>query len=632
MKHKKSTPSDRIPFSIGNLSIRQQLPLLICLLLLVLILLFGTISYLGVRRASLAIGEQRLRTLTEELSSMFQQSGVGLRASTQALARQQEIVHFFDADTGSFSGNDNRRLGSDGRGRANDNRRLASGEALEALRKALADSQTAWADLRDLQGRELLHAGRQEGATLTAGENAKRFVEPDAAKEVNPTRRDSNFVGKFYLGGDSMYFPIVATVSNGSKPVGYLFRWRTVRATQKTLTQLSQLLGAKAALYFGNFDGTLWTDLLRPVSNTSPAVKNLHKTVHYDRSGGKVIAYAMPISGTEWLIMVELSEELILEAADRFLYWMIGIGAVLMITGSWIAWLISRNVTRRLDRLMHATAAITGGDYSSPVPVDRQDEIGKLAASFNAMTAEVKHTQEELEKKVRLRTQELEAANKELEAFSYSVSHDLRAPLRAVSGYAMMLKEDYEATFDDEARRITGNILSNVRMMGRLIDDLIEFSRLGKREVRRQVTDMKTLADDCVATLVPAWPEEKFRVDVGPLPACSGDRDLLRQVWANLIGNAMKYSSKQADPCVTVGAMEEEAGTVYYVRDNGAGFDMKYADKLFKVFQRLHSQDEFEGTGVGLALVKRILDKHRAQIWAESSPGNGAVFYFRLPA
>jgi signal transduction histidine kinase len=405
-----------------------------------------------------------------------------------------------------------------------------------------------------------------------------------------------------------------------------------VRATQKTLNQLSQLLGARAALYFGNFDGSLWTNLLRPVSNTSPAVKNLHKTVHYDRSGGKVIAYAMPISGTEWLIMVELSEGLILEAADRFLYWMIGIGVVLMIAGSWIAWLISRNVTRRLDRLMHATAAITGGDYSSPVPVDRQDEIGKLAASFNAMTAEVKHTQEELEKKVRLRTQELEAANKELEAFSYSVSHDLRAPLRAVSGYAMMLKEDYEATFDDEARRITGNILSNVRMMGRLIDDLIEFSRLGKREVRRQVTDMKTLADDCVATLVPAWPEEKFRVDVGPLPVCSGDRDLLRQVWANLIGNAMKYSSKQTDPCVTVGAMEEEAGIVYYVRDNGAGFDMKYADKLFKVFQRLHSQDEFEGTGVGLALVKRILDKHRAQIWAESSPGNGAVFYFRLPA
>ena len=618
MKHKKLISSNRIPFSIGSLSIRQQLPLLICLLLLVLILLFGSVSYLGVRRASMAIGEQRLQTLTQELSSMFQQSGSSLSAGTQAFARQEDIVHFFDADTGSFSGNGSRRP--------------SSGKALEALQKTLADSQTTWADLRDLQGRPVLRAGKPQGGTLTAGENGKRFVEPDAAKEVNPTRHDSNFVGKFYLAGDSMYFPIVATVRKSGKPVGYLFRWRPVRATQKTLTQLSQLLGAKAALYFGNSDGSLWTDLLRPVSNTSPPTKNLHKPAHYEKPGGKVIGYAMPIPGTEWLIMVELSEDLILEAADRFLYWMIGIGAVLLITGSWIAWLISRNVTRRLDRLMHATAAMAGGDYSSPVAVDRQDEIGRLAASFNAMTTEVRHTQEELEKKVQRRTQELEAANKELEAFSYSVSHDLRAPLRAVSGYAMMLKEDYEATFDDEARRITGNILSNVKMMGTLIDDLIEFSRLGKREPRREITDMKTLADDCVATLVPAWPDEKFRIDIAPLPACSGDRDLLRQVWVNLIGNAMKYSSKQSDPCVTVGAMEQETGVVYFVRDNGAGFDMKYADKLFKVFQRLHSQDEFEGTGVGLALVKRILDKHRAEIWAESSPGNGAVFYFRLPA
>ena len=591
-----------------TLSIRQQLPLLICLLLLVLILLFGSISYLGVRRASMAIGEQRLRSLTEELSSMFQQSGTTLSKSTQAFARQEDIVRFFDGDSGS--------------------------KALAALQKTLADSQTTWADLRDLQGKVMLRAGKPGKGAFTPGEseNGKRFVEPDAAKEVNPTRHDSTFVGKFYLAGDSMYFPIVAAVGKSGKPLGYLFRWRPVRATPQALAQLSQLLGTNAALYFGNFDGTFWTDLLHPVTNTSPAANKLHKTVHYDRPDGKVIGYAMPIPGTEWLIMVELSEGLILETADRFLYWMIAIGAVLLITGSWIAWLISRNVTRRLDRLMHATAAMAAGDYSSPVAVDRHDELGRLAASFNAMTTEVRHTQQELEKKVQRRTQELEAANKELEAFSYSVSHDLRAPLRAVSGYAMMLKEDYEDTFDDEARRITGNILSNVKMMGRLIDDLIEFSRLGKREPRREITDMKTLADDCVATLVPAWPEQKFRIDVAPLPACSGDRDLLRQVWVNLIGNAMKYSSRRPDPCVTVGAMEEETGVVYFVRDNGAGFDMKYSGKLFKVFQRLHSQDEFEGTGVGLALVKRILDKHRAEIWAESSPGNGAVFYFRLPA
>jgi light-regulated signal transduction histidine kinase (bacteriophytochrome) len=221
--------------------------------------------------------------------------------------------------------------------------------------------------------------------------------------------------------------------------------------------------------------------------------------------------------------------------------------------------------------------------------------------------------------------------NNELEAFSYSVSHDLRAPLRAVSGYTIMLKEDYDYTFDDEARRITANILANVKMMGMLIDDLLAFSRLGKREVRKQTTDMKELAEDCVAVLSQNLPNEKVLIDIGALPCCKGDSDLLKQVWMNLIGNAIKYSSKRADPHITIGAVDDAGGPVYFVRDNGAGFDSRYSDKLFKVFQRLHSQEEFEGTGIGLALVKRILDKHKGHIRAESAPGNGAVFYFHLP-
>jgi signal transduction histidine kinase len=481
------------------------------------------------------------------------------------------------------------------------------------------DTLTVRADLLDLHGRLLLDAG-------------KRWVEPDVAGEFHSGPLDSPFVGRLYLSGDSMFYPSIARVYRGGKPEGYLLRWRPVRTTQKAVVQLSQLLGTKATLYFGNSDGSLWTDMLKPVTNTSPTVQNLRKTLHYDRRNGKVIGYTMPIVGTRWLIMVELSEDLILEAANRFLYWMLGIGAVLVITGSLIAWFISRSVTRRLDRLMHATTVIADGDYSSRVPVDRQDEIGELAASFNTMVAQVHHTQEELENKVKLRTQELEVVNKELEAFSYSVSHDLRAPLRAVSGYTMMLKEDYEDSLDDEARRILGNILSNVKMMGRLIDDLIGFSRLGKRDVRKQVTDMKELVEGCVAELTPAWPEGRFQIEIGALPACMGDSDLLKQVWINLIGNSMKYSSRNAEPRIDVGAVEERAGTIYFVRDNGAGFEMRYADKLFKVFQRLHSQEEFEGTGVGLALVKRIVDKHRGEIWAESSPGKGAVFYFRMPA
>jgi signal transduction histidine kinase len=533
---------------------------------------------------------------------------------TQATANREEIINFLSADT---------------------QRSQFPARALEVMQKLLVDSQTSWMELRDLRGRLLLRAGRETG--MTKGSDASQGTAvgtkaPDPSQEITGPKPDTSFIGKIYLAGDSMYYPVIVAVLKDKRPVGYLLRWRPMRATPQALAQLSQLMGAKATLYFGNRDGTLWTDMLRPVAAPPSDPQNIHQPVTYKRPGGSpVIAFSLPVAGSKWVILVELSRDLVLETANRFLYSMIAIGLILMISGMLIAWRISRNITRPLDRLIEATAAIAGGDYSSPVVIDRRDELGKLAASFNSMAVQVHHAQDELEKRVRMRTEELQAVNKELEAFSYSVSHDLRAPLRAVSGYAMMLKEDYEESFDEEARRITGNIISNVKMMGRLIDDLIAFSRLGKREILRRDVDMKALAEVCVAELLLTWPEEKFSVVAGDLPGCRGDEDLIKQVWMNLIGNALKYSSLKEEPRIEIGSTKNAAGVIYFVRDNGAGFDMKYADKLFKVFQRLHSQEEFEGTGVGLALVKRIIDKHKGRIWAESAPGNGAAFYFSLP-
>ncbi len=252
-----------------------------------------------------------------------------------------------------------------------------------------------------------------------------------------------------------------------------------------------------------------------------------------------------------------------------------------------------------------------------------------IAITQARLYARVKRQTEELEQRVAERTAALEAANKELESFSYSVSHDLRAPLRAVDGYAQMLVEDYGERLDDEGRRLLGVVRASAEQMGRLIDDLLKFSQVGRRALARNPVDMRSLASEVAAELAPAYP--KARIELGALPALAGDRALLRHVWSNLIGNALKYSAQTASPSVQISGRVEGAENIYTVGDNGAGFDMRYYDKLFNVFQRLHREDEFEGTGVGLAIVQRVVVRHGGRVWGEGTVGEGARFHFALP-
>jgi signal transduction histidine kinase len=221
----------------------------------------------------------------------------------------------------------------------------------------------------------------------------------------------------------------------------------------------------------------------------------------------------------------------------------------------------------------------------------------------------------------------LQAANKELESFAYSVSHDLRAPLRAVEGYARMLEEDSAPKLDDEGRRQLAMIRSGSRQMDQLIQDLLALSRLGRQALRPAPLDMAALARETLSEL----PVGKARVAIGELPAASGDRALLKQVWVNLLSNAIKYSGRRDAPEVKISGVANNEQLVYCVQDNGAGFDMRYADKLFGVFQRLHRPEEFPGTGVGLAIVQRIVARHGGRVWAEGKPNEGAIFFFSLP-
>ena len=226
----------------------------------------------------------------------------------------------------------------------------------------------------------------------------------------------------------------------------------------------------------------------------------------------------------------------------------------------------------------------------------------------------------------------LEAANKELEAFSYSVSHDLRAPLRHIDGFAGLLQRTSAPKLDEKERRYLSLITESAKRMGRLIDDLLEFSRMGRAELRRDTVDMGALVRTTLRELEPDLQGRVIEWRIAALPAVPGDASLLRQVWANLLANAVKYSRPRATAVIEVGCETDKPNeTVFFVRDNGVGFEMKYASHLFGVFQRLHRPEDFEGTGIGLANVRRIIARHGGRTWAEGQPDVGATMWFTLP-
>jgi light-regulated signal transduction histidine kinase (bacteriophytochrome) len=268
-------------------------------------------------------------------------------------------------------------------------------------------------------------------------------------------------------------------------------------------------------------------------------------------------------------------------------------------------------------------------------------EVTVLADAFNEMLGEIqrrdtslRNAQLELEDRVRERTGELDAANKELEAFSYSVSHDLRSPLRHVTGFASLLEEHCKDLIDEQGRKYLQTITESAKGMGRLIDDLLEFSRMGRGQVVKRKVNLNELVQDArreVLTEGVAHPDIAWQI--ADLPDVEGDGAMLRLAIVNLLSNAVKYSSPRDQPRIEIGTTEGEPGeTVVYVRDNGVGFDPRYAHKLFGVFQRLHSADEFDGTGIGLANVQRIVQRHGGRVWAEGRVDEGATFYLGLPA
>lgn len=265
-------------------------------------------------------------------------------------------------------------------------------------------------------------------------------------------------------------------------------------------------------------------------------------------------------------------------------------------------------------------------------PTEEEVLLLQSLADITAVTIENVNVYTELEQRVKDRTRQLEAINKELEAFSYSVSHDLRAPLRAIKAYTAILLEDHGHQLGEEAHTVAEKITNGATNMGLLIDHLLTFFKSDRRQLARSTILMKDMVLAITRELQEQEKNRSIEFMIQEIPDAVADPSLIRQVWINLIGNAIKYTGKKERAMIEIGSEKHAEKTVYYVRDNGAGFDMHYYDKLFGVFQRLHTAEDFEGTGIGLATVQRIIYRHGGEVWAMAKPGEGATFYFSLPA
>ena len=307
-------------------------------------------------------------------------------------------------------------------------------------------------------------------------------------------------------------------------------------------------------------------------------------------------------------------------AARRQVLWTSSFLVVAMLAILAAYFLIFRRlVLAPVHRLQSATDRIAGGDLEHRVGLVSANELGELGRRFDHMTGELQASQARMT-----------AANKELEAFAYSVSHDLRAPLRGMDAFSRILLEKHTSQMEQDARHCLQMIRDNAQQMGHLIDDLLAFSRLGQQKLRKEPVDQEVLVRSVIQSLQAEQQGRQIDLAIGELPAAEADPRLLKQVWVNLITNAFKYTRGRETAVVRVGSETQSGSPVYYVQDNGVGFDMRYAHKLFKVFQRLHRAEDYEGTGVGLAIVQRIIDRHGGRIWVQAEKNQGATFYFTL--
>ena len=590
-----------------------RLPAAIAVLLL---LVSGTLAFLTFgesRRAAVASARARLQHLVTLLGSSFESNANTVRQSGAQLARDPDVVAV-----------------------------LSGAAPAEPLRKKFAsslvsNSMTYGVELWNVAGDAVL---------VTAAESAPE-VDPEWNAFPTWAKPDDVTISPIVSAKRGGAYAIASPVRANQQLLGYVVARRRVGSAapvQNSARLVVELMGPESRILVGQPD-TVWVEVLGkdggPIGPVAPGPDG----VYWAREGeARWLGVAEPIKGTGWHLRIEFPEHVVYAQSKEVLWNTIHIALIVAGLGAIGGWVISRRLIRPLRELTQAAASVAEGTEPARVAAKRADEIGELAAAFNTMAARVTEGRHNLEARVAERTQELARAlaqleedakqlsrsNRELESFSYTISHDLRAPLRSIDGFSDALLTDCADQLDEVGKGHLNRVRRAAKRMGQLIDDLLELSRVSRTELISSPVALDTLASRLVRDLRERDPDRQVDVKIQPAPPAQGDARLLALVLQNLFENAWKFTSRRADGCIEFGVSNEGPPVTYFVRDNGVGFDMAHSSKLFGIFQRLHSMDEFPGTGVGLAIVQRIIERHGGRVWVDAQPGAGATFFFTL--
>lgn len=616
-----------------SLPLSRKLPLLVCGLLVGVTVLQTVASYGDVRASGEAVARERLRAVTTQLAGMLATSATNSVTTLQREAGDSAYSRFLRAPTSA-----NRAA------------------ALAVMRKPRPGaSQRIVTELWSAQQDLLLSTAREMPVVAIAPRKPREIAEPGGARNLRnaPIARNARTagdgrdaseeiaavakggrpaIGRFRYVRDSVMVPVVAAVGDPHKPAGYLVVWSRIAATPAAREPLLRLIGSGSSLYVGNDTGSFWTDLSGSVP--APAVdprRGPDVVVFAGADGEPVLGRARAIAGTPWYVLIEFPESIALAGTQRFLWRAALVGLALLAAGFILTVAMTRSITKPLDQLSAASHAIAAGNFTATVPVERHDELGALGEAFNTMASQVRDTHSALEERVRDRTKALEERNEELEAYAYSVSHDLRSPIRAMHGFATAIIEDFGDALGDEGRDYAARIASAAVRMDALVVNLLEYSQIARGDVTLEPVDLGVVVKGAIAGDEADIRSKRASVTVdGPLPIVMGHGPILSRVVGNLLGNALKFVALGQAPHVRIATDGRDGWSRLWVEDNGVGIAAEQHELIFRVFERLQRREDYPGTGIGLAIVRKGIERMGGRSGVESAPGRGSRFWFEL--